>query len=248
MPEQKNIRRDTPKRGLFEQFLERTRVALRDFQPDADRHSDRCAVIVETRRHPALEPIVKNAMYFLGPGWNLHIFHGDKNKGYVRKLFAKSGARFSNLRSMDSIPEYNRLMTSASFWNKIKAEHVLIFQTDAALRRRGIEEFMAYDYVGSPWRKELPWNPSDLSGGNGGISLRSHASMMEVISHIPYRGGPEDIYFVHAMKMLGMKVAPREVCTRFGVESLFSEDPFAIHAIEKYLSPDQVAGLLDFEY
>jgi len=248
MPEQKNTRRNISDAGLFAQFLERTRAALHDFHPIVDKHSDRCAVIVETRRHPALEPVIKNVMYFLGPGWNLHIFHGDKNKGYIRKLFAESGAHFSSLRNMNSIPEYNRLLTSAFFWNKIKAEHILIFQTDAALRRRGIEEFLTYDYVGSPWRNEFPWNPPDLSGGNGGISLRSRTGTLKVISHIPYRGGPEDIYFVHAMKMLGMKVAPREICTCFGAESLFCEDPLTIHAIEKYLNPNQVISLLDIEY
>lgn len=82
-----------PRKRLIENFMARTERELALFKPRIDRNSARTAVIVETRRHPYLRAVVNNVMFFLGDGWNLHIFHGSNNADYVAALFENYGAR-----------------------------------------------------------------------------------------------------------------------------------------------------------
>lgn len=237
-----------PRKKLIEDFVKRTELELGSFRPLIDRESKRTAVIVETREHPYLESVVKNVMFFLGQGWNLQIFHGKYNEKYVSKLFSDYGARLSLIPEITSLQDYDKLMTSLSFWRHVVGLKILVFQADSFLRKKGIDSFLEYDYVGSPWAKEFPWNLPDCAGGNGGISLRSKNKLIKALKTIPWDGMPEDIYFVHALRKLGSNVAPREVCLRFGVETVFSNDPLAIHSIESFLPKEQIEHLLKIEY
>ena len=59
----------------------------------------------------------------------------------------------------------------------VVTDFVLTIQHDGFIRRRGIEDFLHYDYVGAPW----PWREQGfvtpfgehIAVGNGGFSLRS---------------------------------------------------------------------------
>lgn len=239
---------DDPRKVLIDSFVKRTERELLLFRPCIDRDSKKSAIIVETRTHPYLECVVKNVMFFLGGGWNLQIFHGKNNADYVTELFRNYGARLTLIPEIASQQDYDKLMTSLSFWRQVSGSKILIFQTDSFLRKKGIEPFLGYDYIGSPWSKEFPWNLPDHAGGNGGISLRSRKKLIEALERFPWNGWPEDVFFVHAMRMLGSNIAPHEVGLQFGAETVFSSDPLAIHSIESYLTPEQVEHLLDIEY
>ena len=133
------------------------------------------------------------------------------------------------IRSMN---EYNQLLTSRSFWDGL-TEKVLIFQHDAGLLKERIEEFLEWEYVGAPWSFQH-------DGGNGGLSLRSRDAMIKVIENVPYDGTMnEDIYFCHGLKELGLNLAPREVCEKFSVESVFKMGTLGWHGIDTWLTPDQ---------
>ena len=228
--------------------MERTGRELLHFQPVVNSCSKRSAMIVETREHPYLEAVVKNVMFFLGQGWNLQIFHGKSNATVVRELFSDCGAQLSLIPEISSLSDYSKLMTSVSFWRQVKGAKILTFQTDSFLRKRGVEDFLEYDYVGAPWRKDQPWNLPDFSGGNGGISLRSKPKLIQALKRVPWKGAAEDIYFVHSLARIGSKVAPRDVCMKFATESVFSPDPFAVHKIEKYLSLQEIEQMLNVQY
>lgn len=138
--------------------------------------------------------------------------------------------------SVKTLNDYNTLMTSRTLWEAIPFEKVLIFQQDAKLLRKWDSDFEQFDYVGSPWKFQD-------HGGNGGLSWRSKEHMLKVIEKYPYNVsayGYEDVYFSNHIQSVGGKLAPRTVCSKFAVESVFTLGAMGVHAIEKYLTPNEV--------
>lgn len=172
------------------------------------------AVIVETRPIPNLKEIIEGHTRFLPKHWGLKVM---------------------NKVRVNSIGDYNRLLTSKDFWQRLPYDKVLIFQTDSMLLREGIEEFLEYDYVGAPWKFQE-------HGGNGGLSLRSKTAMLKCIVKQPWKSslGYEDVYFCNLLKgMTNLKLAPREVCEKFSCESIYAEGSLGYHAIQKYLTKEE---------
>jgi hypothetical protein len=140
--------------------------------------------------------------------------------------------------SVSSIKQYNELLTSLEFWNEFEEDYILIIQHDSGILRTGIEEFYEWDYVGAPWKFQE-------HGGNGGLSWRSKEAMIWCINQKPWGPslGNEDVYFSNLLKDSPFKLAPREVCERFSCESIYKEGTLGYHAIEKYLTPEQVTKI-----
>ena len=196
------------------------------------------AVIVETRKIDLLE-VVKRHLDYL-PLWDLIIFCSDSE--YAEK---ELGDKFHNKiiyyefdgNEFNQI-KYNQLLTSLYFWDLLKAyERVLLFQHDSGLLRGGIEYFLEYDYVGSPWQFQK-------HGGNGGLSLRSPKAMIQVIKSVKFNyhlHGNEDVYFCNHLK----NIAPREICSKFACETIFKLGTIGYHAIDKYLSQKEVTLILN---
>jgi len=181
------------------------------------------AVIVETRPLDNLQQIIDDHMRFL-PGWELD---------HVKDVH------------MQSPYDYNNLMTSTNFWEKyIEYDSVLIFQHDSMILKEGIDEFLGWDYVGSPWKTNMDWARRDRKGGNGGFSLRNPRKMIETLKKNPYQytefsKDNEDVYFIHYLEKVEGKIAPYEVCRKFSCESIFELGTFGYHQIESHLSPEQ---------
>jgi len=136
--------------------------------------------------------------------------------------------------------EYNRLLGSAKFWKSLPFDKVLIFQHDSGLLRKGIEDFLKYDYVGAPWVFQE-------SGGNGGLSLRTPEVMIRTTEFLAYdrsHHGNEDVYFSNNIKWVGGKLAPRKACSEFSVESVFQMGTLGYHAIDNFFSKDVVNKIL----
>lgn len=187
------------------------------------------AVIVETRSLPDLVDTIKGHMRFL-PGWGLTIFCYE-NETILKINFPE--ARIINIGCHINEKHYNFLLTNKLFWQTLEYDKVLIFQHDSMILREGIEEFLAWDFTGAPW-KFPPYV------GNGGLSLRSKRAMIDTIESIPYSPylhGNEDVYFCNHLKG---KLAPLEVAEKFSCESIYKLGTFGVHAIEKHLTADQV--------
>ena len=203
-----------------------------------------CAVIVELRRHPHLSYVLRNVAYFLGESWGIHVFCGTDNEMFVREIVhGWGGVRITNLGKKDYTKEdYSRLLTSPMFWRGLDAEYILIFQTDSILRRRGIEEFLQYDYVGAPWKS----SDTPEVGGNGGLSLRRRSVMLSILESgpPPGPGEAEDIYFCHRLREGAYNAAPKEVALRFSVEELYHPDPLGTHIPRQLCNSRQINRIL----
>jgi len=185
------------------------------------------AVIVDTR-NVSLFQVITEHLYFLPKDTKLYIFSSE-NQRHLEELLK---CEF-HVVDVNSIADYNRLLTSKSFWEKIEEENILIFQEDSRLLRKGIEEFYEYDYVGASWNF-APYV------GNGGLSFRKRSAMLKVINSCNWTDGVnEDIYFAHGCNLLNLKIAPVEVANKFSVETQFHLGSMGFHAIDKWLTKEE---------
>ena len=167
------------------------------------------AVIVEPRRHPALEFVLRNAVENLSKEWNILVFHGTTNRDFLESIMSTLPLD----RFLPPIPlgmenltryDYNALLTSAEFYRAIPTEIHLIFQTDTVIlseHRHFLRMFLRYDYVGAPWKNG--WV------GNGGLSLRNTAKMLEICEQIT----PEEV----------IQDVVRQVEEQYGTQPAISE-------------------------
>lgn len=193
------------------------------------------AVIVETRKYPNIRAIVKNHLKYLPEEWGFTFFHGIDNEKFVRKELKGIKTNFVLLPVYEiDINYYNTLLSGVEFWKQVPYDKILIFQTDSALLRKGIEDFLEWDYVGAPWTFQQ-------HGGNGGLSLRSKAAMIEILkSHRNINNQNEDTFICNIMynEKIG-KLAPINICDKFSCEAIFKLCTLGYHDIGQWLTPEQ---------
>ena len=179
-----------------------------------------CAVIIENRDIPNLEDIIMAQDKFL-PSW-----------------FEET--RWIKNEPINSIADYNRLLTSKRFW-RVMPDKVVIIQHDSMILREGIEEFLEWDFIGAPIPK-IGWPTM-----NGGFSIRDSKAMLRVINHIPYQNmqvsGNEDIFFCNALKQLGGKLPTYEIAQKFSIETQFAYGSLGYHQIDAYLNPSECEAI-----
>jgi hypothetical protein len=205
------------------------------------------AVIVEPRKHKALSFVLRNFLTNLSNEWNIILFHGLKNLEFVKDILkndmtSEQVARISleNL-NVDNLTRhtYSDLIKSIEFHNKIPTETFLIFQTDTMIFERNkhlINDFLEYDYVGSPWNKNIGWARSFDYVGNGGLSLRKKSKMVDIINNNPKGANNtsvlEDSFFSNTTNKLHKP--DYEKAQTFAFETVFHENAFGCHAPWKY--------------
>ena len=117
--------------------------------------SDKTMVIVETRVLPHLEYLLRAFIYYVSPDWSLYFFTGNKEYHRWKEICSSISENIHviNLGVEElSFDQYSLLMFDPHFWNEIDAEYILVFQEDTCVFRRGIENYLQYDYVGAPKR------------------------------------------------------------------------------------------------
>jgi len=190
------------------------KVLLKSSEPE-----DRVAVIVESRFIPTLAWTINNIIYHTG--WKVIVYCSDNNDFLLDEIDCVKKKIPNNF----DLQDYNNLLVSKEFWQDLP-ENVLIFQTDSFLLRSGIEKFMEYDYVGGPW---VATENHYENIGNGGLSFRKKAKMLEIISKTEYNGTPEDVYYAMGFKKLGGNLPPKEIAEQFSYAHIYNEDPFGVH-------------------
>ena len=199
------------------------------------------ALIIEPRRHPALQFVLKNFLENLDERWQFIIFHGTDNEQWLRDMIDtefipdKDRIQLNNLNVPNlSWEEYNRLCTSAEFIEQIPTEIFLKFETDSMVcpsEKDLIYDFLKYDYVGAPWLK-TPGSTNEFNGkvGNSGLSLRKKSKILEVIEKYPYAYGiAEDGYFCVYNDTVELYRPSYEEAQLFSMETVFSPRCFGLH-------------------
>ena len=242
-------------------------------QPQDIKHS-KAALLIDPRYSEETFAVTMNIMYNLGPGWNLYIYCSHQCDK-LQAEFTGLPVVFRELRdsSMPSAFKVSKWLMSSALWKSFPEDRILVFQVDSLLIKRfEIRNYLSMDYpfigaygpgVGADMR-----TPRGV-GMNGGLSLRSPAAMIKCLEQItpemvnqyrskhglialpynPLKGiyYMEDVYFYHALEMLGYALPPVEVQTKFSVQSAYDKDTMGIHGYDKgwYLTTAQLSILLN---
>ena len=100
------------------------------------------AVILETRKHNALEYVLCNAITVLSKDWTIQIMHGTLNKDYILSIINNNELLSNNINriiltnlNFESITQQDtsKLLLSENYWNSIQGDNILIFQCDSIL-------------------------------------------------------------------------------------------------------------------
>jgi len=214
---------------------------------------NRAAVIIEPRKSDTLLHLLTWMIHLLTPfGWNFIIICGMQNTESIQKHI--SLLKVDDIVSVQTkpvnnmtIPEYSSLLKSIEFWESVKHESILIFQTDSILLNGNLEEFLHYDYVGAPWSNNTQVY---IKGkvGNGGLSLRRRSGMIRAIEKSRqfkittkkksvYKD--EDVFFAVECQQ-NLNIAPFELSKRFACETIFHENPCGVHKFWRYLTQEEV--------
>jgi hypothetical protein len=197
------------------------------------------AIIVEPRKHKALEFVLGNFLENLDGRWSIIVFHGTDNEAFVKDIIAaKRTDRITTAnigRSNLTKEEYSAFMMSTEFLHKVPTETFLIFQTDSMIcpqYKNTVEKFLKYDYVGAPW-KEIPkeYEQRGTLVGNGGLSLRRKSKMLEILEKCPVSPSniPEDVFFALPCGAVRIYKPSESMAKEFSVEMLYSPKSWGIH-------------------
>ena len=203
------------------------------------------AVIIEPRKHRALQLVLSNFNKNLNEDWKFLIYHGNLNEEYVREIIIHNNMinRCKMIQlNVDNLPIdcYNKIFYTEYFYKNIDTDYFLIFQTDTLISNKykdNIYEFLDYDYVGAPWK-------TINKVGNGGLSLRKKSKMLEMLQ----KGGfvknngefhYEDRFFTNTFGDdigIYLNTPTIEKAKEFSVETIFSNNSFGLHKPWNYLT------------
>jgi hypothetical protein len=197
------------------------------------------AIIVEPRKHKALDFVLGNFLENLDERWRIIVFHGTENEAFVKDIIAaKQSNRITTAnigRSNLTKEEYSAYMMSTEFLYKVPTETFLIFQTDSMIcgdQKNTLERFLKYDYVGAPW-KEIPkeYERRGILVGNGGLSLRRKSKMLEILEKCPVSPSniPEDVFFALPCPAVRIYKPSVSMAKEFSLEMLYSPKTWGIH-------------------
>ena len=163
--------------------------------------SDGALLIVEPRPHPLLKPVIDAFSARVPSTWVLYVVHGRGNGDYARRAAEQvAETRRVVYLQLDadnlSAAQYNALFKTPAFWDRVQAEHVLVFQTDAMPCAGALDmaRYGQFGYVGCAYGNAV--GPNTGWGtwgfyGSGGLSLRRKSFMQECLRRYPLGSGPE---------------------------------------------------------
>ena len=208
----------------------------------------RAMVIVEPREHKMLKYVCENFDKNMCKSWDMYVFHGKSHQAHAEKATASITGRKVFLIALDSdnftADDYNITFKSLDFWNQVKAENILVFQTDAVLcpaSQYKIKDFMHFDYIGcgsydmavgnskEVWGKENSKNNSFY--GIGGLSFRKNSFQKKCIRDYPNIDPkyPEDVFFSNCVERSFNKPRSGEDLARFCTQDSFESKSFGAH-------------------
>jgi len=182
----------------------------------------------------------------LNDDWHFIVFHGNKNEEYVNKIcnkvFKPERVTLNNL-NVDNLNgfELNTLLYTKTFWESIPTEVILFFQTDTIIcskHKDVINDFIKYDYVGSPLKD------SGQVGG-GGLSIRKKSKLIELLNNCETTRD-EDRYYSTGCNDIPIYKPSFEEAKEFAIEGVTSNKSFGLHKPYKYLTEEEIKDISEW--
>ena len=193
---------------------------------------------------------IRQALSQLGMDWGLQVFVTDETKAQARDLFAGwSGVQLSHV-DLNMPKDFSRdiLLRSEDFWTQVTGEHVLLVDEDSVVLRPLDNQFLDFDYVAPLWSRAKTVSPW-CRFGPGELSLRRKDAMLSICRSCntnPWLFPNEGVFFSVMLRLEKnrYKLPPDALAAAFGVETVFTADPFAIRHTFTQIAPDQLRAFL----
>jgi hypothetical protein len=207
------------------------------------------AVLIEFRNFPHIEFLIRNSILKLGQGWAHTVMCGNLNYEMVKKICTSISPDIRIIKLNENNitqSEYSFFLTTATFWNHLNGEKILIYQEDSIIFKNNIQDFLEYDFIGAPFSKQSNDTPNSV--GNGGLSIRTKHKMLEIIKNyavskcdfnsstldymelVNLEYPPEDVYFAKCMQEHNIgDVANWNTAYNFSSEVVFNPNSFGGH-------------------
>jgi hypothetical protein len=215
-----------------------------------DEKKTKTLLFVDDRYDGIFELILRLFLYSVDNSWNLTIFTIGECKLEYENILKKmdiSATIFLLDGKINTLDNYNKLLCSSLFWEKIKEENCLLFQYDAISFGKFSEDFLKYNYIGAKWDHDILMYEK-LHFGNGGISFRK-TRIMEYICD-KYKNDlliPEDVFFCIKMKDENLLYCPNFILDTFSFENIYNEDTVYGHSIYNYMTYEKLEWLIDMK-
>lgn len=228
------------------------------------KQSKNIIILVDTRENELSLISAKSALMNTEGKWHLLIITSSQAQNYYKTNLPCCIIQTHPLiEKRFDIDIYNDILEDINLWSSLKElgyEKALVIQDDGIIIRKGIEKFLEYDYVGAPWadipdNKYIKDNLSERLVGNGGLSLRSIQTMIDICEkygdsklecfYNNINRIPEDVFFVKYLDKVGAKVPKREDATYFSMEQVINVNCLGIHKFWVYHSYKDVRQLFD---
>ena len=244
---------------LYLNFLARYFDKIKNKPIKTNSFSDYTLVLVDNRENILSIIAIMITLANLDDKWDCIVFTSRKAKTFYKKHL-EHHARIIHLEELDvpkfHIDVYNNVMTNPKTWEYLKNYNkCLVIQDDGIVVSKGIEKFMNYDYIGSPWRDTpdndyLKKNIATNLVGNGGLSVRS-VMYMKIISENfnkyknilffnNFLNMPEDVFYSKWTRFLECKLPTRNVASEFSSEQIINLNSIGFHNIHRYHHPNDV--------
>ncbi|KAI0022008.1 hypothetical protein F4780DRAFT_789456 [Xylariomycetidae sp. FL0641] len=177
--------------------------------PRAAYNASKVALLIENRALGHLAPLLLHMMAVVPADWRFRFMGSRASVGRVNGSVAVRAAVAAGKLDLTYIPgnlstagqeAISAFLTTRWVYEALlrPAEWLLVFQTDSVLcanSRRSLDDFLAYDWVGAPW------DPAGRYGGNGGLSLRRVAAILDVLRDQQRAPGsePEDVWLTERL-------------------------------------------------
>jgi len=209
--------------------------------------------LIEYRILPHIEVLLRNTILNLGYDWSYTIICGKENYSFMEKMANDIHKNIKVINTKHDFMNqniYNNFLLTTSFWNLFTGEKILIYQGDSFIFKSNIEEFLHWDYIGSPFSFDCV---KPINVGNGALSLRSKSKMLEVLNRFPidkidkaiflpntieykleqeFDYIPEDIYFSQILQTYKIgTVADYNTANQFSSETVYTEDCFSTYCM-----------------
>jgi hypothetical protein len=206
------------------------------------------AVLIEYRKFPHIEFILRNNINKLGNDWSHTVVCGTLNYDYVKIIVESISQNIKIIKTeYENLNQstYSKFMASVEFWNLFSGEKILIYQEDSIIFKSNINDFINWDYIGAPWPKNQ--NDNINSVGNGGFSLRTKQCMIDVINKISLEDTVFESSTTNYMKNCGMTIGPEDVyfslnMLRYGIGKVANWDSAYKFSSESFANPNSLGG------
>jgi len=205
-------------------------------------------VIVEPREHKMLKYVCMNFDKNMPKDWKMYVFHGKSSGSHAKDAVSEINGREVILLPLESdnltAGQYNELFKDLNFWNKVEAENILVFQTDAVLcpaSQYKIHDFMKYDYIGcgsyngAIGNSRQVWGKNDSANnsfyGVGGLSFRKNSFQKKCIRDYPgvHASYPEDVFYSNCVEKSPNKPKEAVDLANFCTQDSFERKSFGAH-------------------